>query len=413
MIRNNNVILIKDYIIVLLFILASGCTMWVSAIRPAGAFVLLLAAGWANSQMYCKNIQGNNSVYYIYWIVALCLLNLITIQSPYKDNSMMGYIVCLSGAYFIISRYDYYYFVRLLTNLVFYITLIGIPIYALATLGYIPVMTLDTVDSRSYSYVLCYTIGWPEFFQRYSGIWHEPGACQIILNTVLWLNFDKIRRWKLDTNQKIKLFVILLGLILTESTGGYLVLIVFIAAIAFTSKIKSKYKIIFSIVIFVIAVVAIILIFTNPVIQEKIFVSKNESESKATRLMDISALWEMTIKSPIFGQGIGTDQFWEMSKRYGNTTSSSGILTYLASLGFPWLIVTAYFCYKSVRRLKLGVATWFLLASIVLMQMNEKFIEYPITSIFIFRFYSYGRRRITNRKVKIKTLRTMDNRKEH
>ena len=148
--------------------------------------------------------------------------------------------------------------------------------------------------------------------------------------------------------------------------------------------------------------VAIILIFTNPVIQEKIFVSRNESDSKATRLMDISALWEMTIKSPIFGQGIGTDQFWEMSKRYGNTTCSSGIFTYLASLGFPWLILTAYFCYKSVRRLKLGVATWFLLASFVMMQMNEKFIEYPITSIFIFRFYSYGRRRITNRKVKIK-----------
>ena len=118
--------------------------------------------------------------------------------------------------------------------------------------------------------------------------------------------------------------------------------------------------------------------------------STNESESKATRLMDIYALWDMTLDSPMFGQGIGTNEFWEMSKRYGNTTCSSGILTYLASLGFPWLIVTAYFCYKNIKRLKLGMATYFLLASIVLMQMNEKFIEYPITSIFIFRFYSYN-----------------------
>ena len=380
----------RDYIIVLLFVLASGCTLWASTIRPAGAFLLLLAAGLTNSRIYRKNRGGNNSVYYIYWIAAMCMINLIAIQSPYKDNSMMGYIVSLSGAYLIISRFEFHYFVRLLTNVVFYITLFGIPIYILGTLEYIPVMRLNTFDSQSYSYILWYTIGWPNFFYRYSGIWHEPGACQIVLNTILWLNFDKIRRWQLDKNEKYKIFVILFGVILTESTGGYLVLMAFIAAVALTSKIKGQYKALITICLFVIALTAIVIIFTNPVIQAKLFVSTNESESKATRLMDIYALWDMTLDSPMFGQGIGTNEFWEMSKRYGNTTCSSGILTYLASLGFPWLIVTAYFCYKNIKRLKLGMATYFLLASIVMMQMNEKFIEYPITSIFIFRFYSYN-----------------------
>ena len=164
----------------------------------------------------------------------MCMINLIAIQSPYKDNSMMGYIVSLSGAYLIISRFEFHYFVRLLTNVVFYITLFGIPIYILGTLEYIPVMRLNTFDSQSYSYILWYTIGWPNFFYRYSGIWHEPGACQIVLNTILWLNFDKIRRWQLDKNDKYKIFVILLGVILTESTGGYLVLMAFIAAVALT-----------------------------------------------------------------------------------------------------------------------------------------------------------------------------------
>ena len=88
----------RDYIIVLLFVLASGCTLLSSTIRPAGAFILLLGAGLAQSQVYRKNRGGNNSVYYIYWIAALCIINLIAIQSPYKDNSMMGYIVSLSGA---------------------------------------------------------------------------------------------------------------------------------------------------------------------------------------------------------------------------------------------------------------------------------------------------------------------------
>ena len=156
---------IRDYIIVLLFVLASGCTLWASTIRPAGAFLLLLAAGLTNSRIYRKNRGGNNSVYYIYWIAAMCMINLIAIQSPYKDNSMMGYIVSLSGAYLIISRFEFHYFVRLLTNVVFYITLFGIPIYILGTLEYIPVMRLNTFDSQSYSYILWYTIGWPNFFR--------------------------------------------------------------------------------------------------------------------------------------------------------------------------------------------------------------------------------------------------------
>ena len=33
---------IRDYIIVLLFVLASGCTLWASTIRPAGAFLFWL-----------------------------------------------------------------------------------------------------------------------------------------------------------------------------------------------------------------------------------------------------------------------------------------------------------------------------------------------------------------------------------
>ena len=41
----------RDYIIVLLFVLASGCTLWASTIRPAGAFLLLLAAGLTNSRI--------------------------------------------------------------------------------------------------------------------------------------------------------------------------------------------------------------------------------------------------------------------------------------------------------------------------------------------------------------------------
>ena len=111
----------KDYIVVLLFVLASGCTLWMSLIRPAGSFIMLLLGGYVNAKR-TKNNKGNSSINYLYWIIFLCVLNLLIEQSPYQDNSMLGYLVSLTGAYLIISRYDYYYFVKILTDIIYYIT---------------------------------------------------------------------------------------------------------------------------------------------------------------------------------------------------------------------------------------------------------------------------------------------------
>ena len=136
----------KDYIVVLLFVLASGCTLWMSLIRPAGSFIMLLLGGYVNAKR-TKNNKGNSSINYLYWIIFLCVLNLLIEQSPYQDNSMLGYLVSLTGAYLIISRYDYYYFVKILTNIIYYITLIGIPLYLLSTWELIPTFTFSTTNS--------------------------------------------------------------------------------------------------------------------------------------------------------------------------------------------------------------------------------------------------------------------------
>lgn len=378
-----------DYFLVILFVLASGSVFWSYLIKPAGAFLLLALCGWINAKYLCRNGNGNLSYKYIIWIIALCLLNFLLTQSPYQDNSMLGYIVSIFAAYIVMSRFNFIYFVKLLTDVVFYIILFGIPIYLLATYEYLPVYAISG-GGISYKLFLIYTIGWPEFFYRYSGIWHEPGACQIFLNTVLWLNYDKIRSWTLTKSEKRKFIVIVIGLLLTQSTGGYLVFMTFVLAVIMNSRLKVRNKRIVGAAIILLGIAVIGIMFMNPVIQAKLFETEGVSVSKADRLNDIQALWKMIQERPILGYGIGTNDFWTQSHRYGNYTCSAGLLTYIASLGLPWLIITSYYCYKSVRRLNYGMATWFLLASIVMMQMNEKFIEYPITSIFIFRFYSYN-----------------------
>lgn len=378
-----------DYLLIILFVLASGSIFWTYLIKPSGAFLILALLGSINANYSYSNINPNKSYRYIGWVLFLCILNFLIVQSSYKDNSMFGYIVSLYAAYIVVSRYNFHYFVTILTDVIFYITLFGIPIYLLATYEFLPVYDIFGAGVN-YKLFLCYTIGWPSFFYRYSGIWHEPGACQIILNTVLWLNYDKIRRWALTKSDKRRLLVIVIGLLLTQSTGGYLVFMIFVLAVIINSKLPLRKKNIVGTSIILVGIAIIGLMFMNPVVQAKLFETDGESISKADRLGDIEALWKMIQERPILGYGIGTNDFWTQSHRYGNYTCSAGLLTYIASLGIPWLIITSYYCYKSVRRLNYGMATWFLLASIVMMQMNEKFIEYPITSIFIFRFYSYN-----------------------
>lgn len=390
MIKNNHH-LVWDYFVITVFLITSGSVCWVHVLSPALTFMFFLFVALYNAVYVRKNIgkANNNSFRFIFIIILLCILNYLYINSPYKDNSMVGYIVALTGAYLIISRYDFYYFRRILTNILYYISLIGIPIFILAELEALPLTIITTLGGTEYSTFLFYTLGWPYLFHRYSGIWHEPGACQIIYNTVLWLHFDCITNWKWERGQKKKLLVILLGSILTLSTGSYLVLMLLVIGCVLSMRIRSKRKILIITGLLIVSSFAIFIIFNSPVIQNKLFDAEGENGSKIARISDALALWTMTLEQPILGYGIGTEIFWKLSEKYGNTACSSGLLTYSASLGFTWLFVFIYCVYKNVKRLKIGIGAYFLIFAVLMMQFNEKFIEFPITNIFVFQFASY------------------------
>lgn len=380
-----------DYFIITIFLITSGSVCWMYLLSPGIAFSFLLFIAIYNAVYIRKDIgKAKNSSYcFILMVVLLCILNYIYINSSYKDNSMAGYIVALTGAYLVISRYDFYYFRKILTNILYIISLIGIPAFFLAELELLPLNTIITLSGAEYKIFLFYTYGWANLFHRYSGIWHEPGACQIIYNTVLWLHFDCITNWKWEHGQKKKLLVILLGSILTLSTGSYLVLILLTIGCVSCMKIKNKSKIPIIMGILVIGLFVVYVIFNSPVIQNKLFDAEGESVSKIERISDAIALWTMTLEQPILGYGIGTDIFWKLSDKYGNSACSSGLLTYSASLGFTWLLIFFYYVYRNIRKLQIGRGTCFLFLAVLIMQFNEKYIEYPITNIFIFQFASY------------------------
>lgn len=381
--------LVWDYLLIFLFIVSSGAVFW-HGFSPAIAFSVFFVFSLANVFFVKRNFGkgGNNSFLFIPLIIILCIINYLVYSIELKDNSTFGYIVSLSGAYFVISRYDFYYFRKILTNIVYYITLFGLIVFLLSELNVLPVYVV-TLAGSDYTMFLFYTLGWPDMFHRFSAIWHEPGACQIVLNTVLWLHFDKFCSWNWDSKQLKKCIVILIGSIATLSTGSYLVLMLMLISVLLKVKIKGKHKVIIYTLLVIAAPIIIYVVFNSPVIQNKIFDAEGEHISKINRLSDINALWRMTLERPVLGYGLGSVEFWKISDAYGNTACSTGILTYSASLGISWLVLFLVFLWRSIKKMNIGNAAIFLFSAIVLMQFNEKFIEYPITSIFIFSFNTY------------------------
>ncbi len=384
-------LILWDYFVVLIFLFTSGATFWVGRFSAALTFLLFLFVALFNS-MHVKHDFlkiSNPSIVFIYCVVLLCLLNYAFFMPEYQDNSMVGYVVCLTGAYMVISRYDFYYFRKILTDIVYVLTIIGIPVYLLSEIEILPTQSLMTQSGTEYTMFYIYTLGWPNLFHRFTCIWHEAGACQIILNTVLWLHFDNIVDWKWEKGLRKKIVVIFLATLLTMSTGAYMVVMLLFMAVVMNLKIKSNHRFLIFLVVLLLSTTVTYILFNSPVVQNKLFDSEGEHISKVQRLSDVIALWDMSLERPLLGYGVGSVEFWQKSDEYGNTACSTGLLTYSASLGFTWLLVFVCFLWKGISRLNLGKASIFLIIAVLLMQFNEKFIEYPITNIFLFQFASY------------------------
>lgn len=385
-----------DYFVATMFVITSGAVFYVYALSPAITYVILLVIGFFNkmrvkSDLNCIRIDSNSSWLYILFVSVLAIIGLFYYQYTYDDRNLVGYLVLSLASYFIISTYSFTYFRKLLTNVVFVIVLLGIPVYYINEFNFLPTSTLVTSHEDTYTMFLCYTLGWPHLFHRFSGIWHEPGACQIVLNTILWLHFNKIVKWEWERYELVKIVIIGIGALITLSTGSYLSIMLLLLSVAVNLKIRTKHRtLLYGFVVFFL-VFAFYFVFNSDTVQNKLFNEDSQENQLSTvsRTADAIALWEMTMERPFLGYGLGTHDYWKTSTDLGNTANSSGLLTFSASFGMIWLIVFIVVIYRRIFQMGFGKASVLLLLAVLIMQFNEKYIEYPITNIFIFSFSSY------------------------
>lgn len=377
-----------DYFVVLIFVLTTGSIMWFQYLSPGFSFSFYFLIACVNLLMKDGKISlvKNSSFYYCIYILLVALIGSFLFYSSYVENTTIGYLASAISSYLIISRYDFFYFRKILTNIVFFITLIGIFVFILSEFHLLPLQSIDIAGGVKIMFY-GYQLGWPNIFHRYAGIWHEPGACQIILNTVICLYYNEFVTWKWKKNQLFKIIIIVVGLLLTQSTGGYFVFILFVLNVMFGMKVKYKHPIFFKLLLFVVGGVIIWNLYHSPIIQEKIYSdeSGNESVSKVQRTTENLAMFQMFLERPLLGWGLGSHEQIEMFDKLDNGGCSNGILYMLCSWGLMWFIPFIWIVYKNMRQMY-GQYYFMMLLAFLMMQSNERYLEFPISFIFMFQF---------------------------
>ena len=229
------------------------------------------------------------------------------------------------------------------------------------------------------------------FNKRTASIYWEPGQYQIIIIFVLVLFLDELRQITFSNiKYYIKKFgIIILALVICQSTTGYLSLIALIGII-FMFNISAKKNKILYIPMILVAFVIGLLIFNSDVVQNKIDPNKlSVNSSYGIRLLDNIALIRISLISPLTGLGRKGDNYVKYSNIFFNKTASNGWFAGAASLGWPFLIMYICCIFRNLKRMKLGVPALFAFIPLFLSQSGEAEMLFPIMYLYVYRFRDY------------------------
>lgn len=221
---------------------------------------------------------------------------------------------------------------------------------------------------------------------RFSSIFWEVGQAQIVIIFILVLYIDDICDNIRDKRYLLKKYgVLLLSLLMTGSTTGYLVLCMLIGSLLFLPKNKqlSAQNGLF------IALFSVLMVFgllSSSIVGDKF---QDDNSSYAIRTQDNLVAIEATLLNPVFGLGCETKLKQDVLLSKGTITNSNGWLNASCSLGVTYVLFLIFVMYKKLKKMFPALRVIFLLAALIVSQCNEYFIHFPYLFLYIFSFKDY------------------------
>lgn len=216
----------------------------------------------------------------------------------------------------------------------------------------LPLMSTSANAVNTYYLTPYYTAGWGNLgiFDRNAGMFTEPGAHQIFLNFALLFLLSDDKHFGLSKRKYVaSVVVLILTILTTQSTTGYMCLAVVMVAIVLkkTDEIKhTKLK-----VLMVIVMVILMLIESQTgIIESKFAGIKTGHGSGLTRYMDTYYGYYIAFSQPIFGHGMYMTNQAKYMNPYGINNISNGMASFAIRSG---VIITMFFLimiYKSLKK---------------------------------------------------------------
>lgn len=314
------------------------------------------------------------------------ILHVLFIGRNLNSNLAFVCILFLLSGYLTIRSFNFFDFRDLWLKVVKVICVISIIVQLTHDLGIIS--PTGSFNGEILSTLYFFNCDWGEY--RLASIYWEPGQFQIIILYTLCLFTDELYS---DKSYKLllrKYGILILALLLTQSTTGYIAFVVLILGYFMFPKgeVIPLWK--RGVMIFFFIIVLVVLFFTNAV-QEKLEQSQNMEQlsSTAIRVQDNMALISTIIDSPWIGHGLDTVELQSSLESYGSITSSNGWLYGTASYGLLYVLLLLFLLYRRITDFPKGIPPVFIFLSLFISQCNEYIIFFPYMLPYLYKFNQY------------------------
>ncbi len=379
--KSDKRITLIDYLAVFLLIISCGTAYFY--LYNAGSTLLILLF-FSFFYTIKKNVKFKVNCFTVIYVL-LILVNYLLFD---YDMNLVGDLIFLISTFLIVSSSNFTVFRRAFFDVTVILAIVSIFFEILFLSNIIsPVLYGDGKGGLFGHYLYCYhAFGgglWGINSQLY-GIFWEPGIYQMVLNIALLMNMDSLDKMSKIPSKRIKILVLVLAIILTRSTTGYLTLGIILVGFFIRKSAKSpKSKIlaILSLIVFGIVVVS------SSVITDKF---SDNNASFIARSNDWIALTNAIIAHPLWGSGVNAAAFDKVAVKFGmHGSKSAGILFQTAQMGLFWLFAYYYSLRKEFRKRNLQISIVFYIIAITFLGIGEPLMYSPLMLLLVLPFKKY------------------------
>lgn len=388
-----------NYILIIIMIISSGTAIgWMIPGSATIQFaVSMLGIGYYLLRKRSGSVRKQN-MWILVTSIAVFAMNVLVTSGVQTVILYYNMFFSLISVYVITEMMSFQEYSEKYVNVMVFLSITSIFFWLLAQFGQtIGDFSVLATNGKYYRLNLFYVYRNGDIFStliynspRNSGIFWEPGAFQGYLN--LALMFLLFSKKKIDTKKDkrefyIKIFVLIGAVLSTQSTTGYMILVLVFMMYYFQYVRRNKITVKAIIgVLIMMAVVAVVL--NSNVVQMKFNSDSSSYVSTAIRMNDNINGIKAVFISPFVGLGFNSPQYSDVMKSLSIEANSSGLLLTLQQFGIiigGLILARIFFNLHKLLGLK-GFSVSVFIILMLCMMSTEAFVTKEIFTIFLFNF---------------------------